>query len=80
MYGMPEIMIFKNSNFLAKKHPFFKHKKYYIWKLHFILRFQESSCLDNSGIRLHEFCKKKDYEIVDIYEDIISGAAPKRPE
>ena len=36
--------------------------------------------MDNQRIILQEFCKKMDYEIVDIYEDIISGASPKRPE
>jgi len=41
---------------------------------------KESSCLDNQRIVLQEFCKKMDYEIVEIYEDIISGASPKRPE
>ena len=41
---------------------------------------KESSCLDNQRIVLQEYCIKMNYEIVGIYEDIISGASPKRPE
>ena len=41
---------------------------------------KESSCLDNQRLVLHEYCNKMEYEVVDIYEDIISGASPKRPE
>lgn len=41
---------------------------------------KESSCLDNQRLVLQEFCNQMKYTIVDIYEDIISGASPKRPE
>lgn len=41
---------------------------------------KESSCLDNQRGLLQEYCNKMSYDITDIYEDVISGAAPKRPE
>lgn len=41
---------------------------------------KESSSLDNQRLVLQEFCNQMKYAIVDIYEDIISGASPKRPE
>ena len=41
---------------------------------------KESSELDNQRLVLQDYCDKMQYEIVDIYADIISGASPKRPE
>jgi len=41
---------------------------------------KETSCLDNQRGLLQEYCNKMSYDITYIYEDVISGAAPKRPE
>jgi len=41
---------------------------------------KESSELDNQRLVLQDYCDKMNYEIVDIYADIISGASAKRPE
>jgi len=41
---------------------------------------KESSELDNQRLVLQDYCDKMNYEIVDIYADIISGASTKRPE
>jgi len=41
---------------------------------------KESSELDNQRLVLQDYCEKMNYEIVDIYADIISGASTKRPE
>lgn len=41
---------------------------------------KESSELDNQRLVLQDYCDKMNYEIVEIYADIISGASTKRPE
>lgn len=41
---------------------------------------KESSELDNQRLVLQDYCDKMNYEMVDIYADIISGASTKRPE
>lgn len=41
---------------------------------------KESSDLDNQLIILRDYCKRMNYEVVDEYTDIISGAAIRRTE
>ena len=41
---------------------------------------KDSSDLDNQLIVLREYCKQMNYEIVDEYTDVVSGAALKRTE
>jgi len=41
---------------------------------------KESSELDNQRLVLQDYCDKMNYEVVDIYADIISGASTKRPD